>query len=357
MSMISERAAHRMRSVPTYKPGRALAGHATSKLSANESVLGPGPAVISAISHASRGISSYPTESAFLNQLAQSLQITPEQLLISNGSDEICFLIAQTLLDSSSIVVVSDPAYQIDATVSLIAGSDIRRVPIVNGVHDVEAMIASAHGASVIWFPNPHNPTGTIATSTQIRKLISSVPEDCLVVLDEAYRDYISPGFEPDVLSLLDEFPNLLIQRTLSKSWALAGVRLGYAMGDPSLIAQLRRVRAPFSVNALALVAGSAALGRPAWKDMTVARIRAGRELFENFLTEIGVEFLPSQANFVTVRIQHEHINSVLAPLGISTRPGDDLGLPGWTRITIGWAPTMALVRQAIHNLVRNNNN
>ena len=159
---------------------------------------------------------------------------------MSNGSDEICYLVATVFLGTGTTAVVSDPPYQIDATVSLISGADLVRVPLVNGRHDVAAMAQAAQSAQVVWLPSPHNPTGTASTTEEVAGLLAAVPETCLVVLDEAYRDYVDPEQRIDTTSLLSQFPHLVVQRTMSKSWALAGVRLGYAVGAPDVVGALR---------------------------------------------------------------------------------------------------------------------
>jgi histidinol-phosphate/aromatic aminotransferase/cobyric acid decarboxylase-like protein len=141
------------------------------------------------------------------------------------------------------------------------------------------------------------------------------------------------------------------VQRTLSKDWALAGLRAGYALGDPELIASLARARPPFSVNALALAAVEAGVGSQAWRAMVVARVREQRSILQAELVRLGVEHFPSQANFVTARLGPDAVAGALAGSGLVVRSGVDLGLPGWVRISIGWAPQMAVLRRALRTL------
>jgi histidinol-phosphate aminotransferase len=345
-------ASKRLAGVPTYHPGKASPGPATGKLSANESVLGPGPLVRRAIADAAEGVGGYPDEARLCRRLAQAIAIEESHILLSNGSDEICFLAATVFLGPGRTAVVGDPCYAIDATVTMISGAELVRIALVEGGHNLEAMAAAAVDSQVVWLPSPHNPTGVAVTPSDLDAFLEQVPETCLVVLDEAYRDFADQNLQTDTKRLLERFPNLLIQRTLSKSWSMAGLRLGYALGTPDVVSALRRVRAPFSVNAVALAAGNAALDEPAWQEMTISRAREGRTVLEEVFTRLGVEYYPSQTNFVTAKVPYDLIAPALASLGISVRAGEDLGMPGWTRFTIGWAPTMTALRETLRDVL-----
>jgi histidinol-phosphate aminotransferase len=339
--------------VPGYSPGRPSPGPAAGKLSSNEAPLGPPPVVRAALAAGAGQAARYPDEAGALAAVAAEAGVEPSRVLLTNGSDELCYLIATVFLRPGLIAVVGDPCYQIDATASLLAGATLRRVPLREGRHDVAAMARAAEGAAVVWLPSPHNPTGAAARPGDLDALLSQVPEDCLVVLDEAYRAFLDPAWRVDVTALLARHPNLLVQRTLSKDWALAGLRAGYGLGPTSLITALARVRPPFSVNAMALAAIEAAAGAPAWRAMAVARVREERARLEAELTRLGVEHFPSQANFVTVRLDPQLVAPALAGCGLVVRSGDDLGLPGWVRISVGWAPQMAQLRAVLRTLVR----
>ena len=353
MTVLGEIAATRLEGVPSYRPGKSLPGSTMGKLSANESSLGAGPVIRAAIARVSDHVGKYPDESRMLGLLADELGVDPDNILLSNGSDEICFLVASVFLGPGHVAVVGDPCYQIDATVSRIVGADVVRVPLIDGGHDLDAMAAECQQAQVVWLPSPHNPTGVALSPEGFGSFMARVPDTCLVVLDEAYRDYSDLQSRPDIAMLQAEHPNLIVQRTFSKSWAVAGLRLGYALGAADVVSALRRVRAPFSVNAAAIAAGEAAIAAPAWQDMAVARVQEGRRLLEAELTSLEIEFYPSQANFVTAHLDHALIAPRMAAEGISVRPGEDLGLPGWTRISIGWAPTMSTFRSVLRDVRR----
>ena len=345
-------AEERLLGVPGYSPGRPSPGLAAGKLSSNEAPLGPPPSVRAAVAKRAAQMARYPDETVALAAVAAEAGVDPARVLLTNGSDELCYLIATVFLSPGKTAVVGDPCYQIDATASLLAGAALRRVPLHDGRHDIGAMAEAADGAAVVWLPSPHNPTGAAARLGDLEALLSQVPEDCLVVLDEAYRAFADPDSRPDVAALLDVYPNLLVQRTLSKDWALAGLRAGYGLGAPELMRALRRVRPPFSVNAMALAAVEAAAGAPAWRAMAVARVREERAKLEAELARLGVEYVPSQANFVTARLDPARVAPALAGSGLVVRSGDDLGLPGWVRISIGWAPQMAQLRGVLRTLL-----
>ncbi len=357
------RALEKVADVPGYRRGRSAQGAgAGGKLSANESPFGPPPIVRAALAAAAENLNRYPEEDPVLDQLAEHLGIDVERLVLTNGSDELCYLLARLVLDDEpgdpgarrqGFAVVGDPCYQIDATASTLAGAPIVRVPLINGAHDLGAMARAAReGATLVWLPSPHNPTGVAVASDELVTFLDEVPGDCLVVLDEAYGGFTQCDDPNATLKLSEGRPNLLVQRTFSKDWGLAGLRVGYAVGDATLIGALRRARPPFSVNALALAAVSAVIGCKDWRASVVARIVEERALLESTLEELGVAFFPSEANFVTCALSFPDLRDALASEGLSVRDGADLGLPGWTRITVGWAPQMAALRDVLQHHV-----
>jgi histidinol-phosphate aminotransferase len=306
--------------------------------------------VLEAVAAALATLNRYPEQGAAVDALCTYVGVAPDRLVLTNGSDELCYLVADLLLGPGSVAVVGEPCYQIDATASILSGATLRRVPLLpDGGHDLDAMAGACTGASVVWLPSPHNPTGAACDPARLGRFLAEVPEDCLVVLDEAYRAFCDPEVRPDVLGLLASHPNLLVQRTLSKDWALAGIRVGYGIGPPPLVEALSRARPPFSVNALALAAVEAGAAGEHWRAMSVAMVRRERSRLERALSSLGVEFFPSQANFVTARLDLERVGPALSSSGTVVRPGADLGIPGWARISIGWPPQMAVLRGALY--------
>jgi histidinol-phosphate aminotransferase len=361
VTRLAEIADARLRGIPGYQPGQPSPGPASGKLSSNESPFGPAPGARATLAAAAAGGAAgrYPDEQQARRLLAAQAGVEPSQILLTNGSDEFCYLLASVFLGPGRPAVLGDPPYQIDATASLLAGAELRRVALRRsgphrGAHDLAAMAGAAAGAAVVWLPSPHNPTGVATRPAELAAFLASVPGDCLVVLDEAYRAFADRDWVPDVGQLLARYPNLVVQRTLSKDWALAGLRVGYALASPELIASLARARPPFSVNALALAAieGIAPSEEAAaWRAMTTARVREQRAILQAELARLGVEYFPSQANFVAARLDPGAVARALAGTGLVVRPGDDLGLPGWVRFSIGWAPQMAILRAALRRL------
>jgi histidinol-phosphate aminotransferase len=305
--------------------------------------------VLAALASPSLSVNRYPEQAAAVEAIAAWAGTTPEHVVLTNGSDELCYLVANLLLGPGRVAVLGEPCYQIDATASLLSGAELRRVPLgEDGSHDLRAMARASSGASVVWLPSPHNPTGAACRPEDIEELLGAVPDDCLVVLDEAYRAFADRDMQPDIGALLGRHPNLLVQRTLSKDWALAGLRVGYGIAAPELVEVIARSRPPFSVNAVALAALQAAAGNEAWRSMSIGRVRHERRLLQSALASGGVDHYPSQANFVTARLDAAVFGPALAATGTVVRAGEDLGLPGWVRISIGWAPQMAVLRDVL---------
>jgi histidinol-phosphate aminotransferase len=348
MTGLLEFANSRIATIEGYRPGRS-AGRAERKLSSNESPFGPSAAVRGAIAAAADSAHRYP-EAAELRQLvAATSRVAPEQVVLGNGSDELCYLIATLFIEPGASVVLSDPCYRIDEIVTRLHGGDPVFVPLHDGVHDLDAMAAAADGAALVWLPTPHNPTGRAVAPDAVAEFLASVPAHCLVVLDEAYRPYADPHLRPDVTALLERHPNLVVQRTFSKVYALAGLRIGYALAAPEVATALERIRPPFNVNVAGVAGARAALADDAWSDYVVELVRRERSKLEELLEELGWEHHASQANFVTFRPPDSGLLfSAFDTAGIAVRDGSDLGIAGWLRVSIGSPAQMAIVRGTI---------
>jgi histidinol-phosphate aminotransferase len=273
---------------------------------------------------------------------------------MTNGSDELCVFISR-LLGDGDVVVMGQPGYRMDEIVSVGAGAGVRRVPLRDGVHDIEAMVHAAHGARVLWLPNPHNPTGTAVGGARLRALLEGAPDDCLVVFDEAYREFMDAQLRADTVALVHDHPNLVVQRTFSKSAALAGLRVGFAVADPRVASVLEAFRPPFNVNQVALAAVHASLAHTEYAEYTVELIREQRALLEQELNGLGEGYWPSQTNFVTIA-SGEHsgeLHEALAEHVIVVRDGGDLGIPGYVRLSVGAPAQMLIVRQVLRQVFR----
>lgn len=353
VSVLPAAVQRRLATLRAYQPG-AAATTAAGKLSSNEAPLGPAPGVLSALAAAAASVNRYPSSGSLARTLASNEGIDEDQLILTNGSDELCYLIATLFIEPGARVVLSDPCYQIDELVSRLAHGEPAFVALqADGGHDLEAMATHAQDAAVLWLPSPHNPTGVAVHPAQLTQFLHSVPSSCLVVLDEAYRCYVDVGLRSESERLIAEHPNLIVQRTFSKAYALAGLRLGYGIGSTDVIAALNGIRPPFNVNAAAIAAAHAALQNPAWRDYAVELVRRDRDRLQETLVELGIEHFHSQANFVTLR-PHDLVGlkQALSDAGLVARDGADLGLQGWLRVSIGAPPEMATLRAVMRRMV-----
>jgi len=348
MSVLPATAKQRIAALRAYQPG-APARTSAGKLSSNEAPLGPAPGVRAAIARSAAQANRYPSAAALAELIAARTGLDGDQVVLTNGSDELCYLIATLFIEPGARVVLSEPCYQIDELVTRIQQGEPEFVPLIDGTHDLEAMAEASGDAAVVWLPTPHNPTGMAVDPDALERFLERVPPTCIVVLDEAYRSYVDLAVRPGSLELIESHPNLIVQRTFSKSYALAGLRLGCGLGSAEAIRALNGLRPPFNVNAAALEAGQAALENPAWRDYGVALVRRERARLEQTLAALGFEYFPSQANFVTFRAPElERLEAELLEAGLVVRDGADLGFDGWLRASIGAPPEMAVLRAVL---------
>ena len=353
VSALPTHARERLELLRSYRAGGA-AENPAGKLSSNESPLGPAPQVRLAIAAAAHEVNRYPDARGLETAVGIAEGVPSEQVILTNGSDELCYLIAALFMGPGSVVVLSDPCYQIDELVTRLHRGEPRLIPIrPDGGHDLMGLARAASDAAIVWLPTPHNPTGVAVEPDELIRFLDAVPESCLVVLDEAYRTYVAPELRPSTVELVTRYPNLLAQRTFSKSYALAGMRVGYGFGNPEVIEALKQIKPPFNVGSVSLAAAQAALESIAWRDYTVDLVRRERERFERTLVMLGVEHFPSQANFVTVRFDDlDRVQTALVAAGLSVRDGADLGMPGWVRISMGAPAVMAQLRAILEEIV-----
>lgn len=350
VSALPASAQKRLASLRAYRPG-AAATTAAGKLSSNEAPLGPAPAVRQAIANAADNAHRYPSADALASALAKRAGLGDEQVIVTNGSDELCYLIATLFLESGDRVVLSDPCYLIDELVTRVHRGSPVFVPLADGGHDLETVAREARTAVLVWLPTPHNPTGVAIEPAALERFLEQVPATCVVVLDEAYRCYADAAPRTLATALIVRHPNLIIQRTFSKAYALAGLRVGYGFGSPEVVRALNGIRPPFNVNVAAIAAAHAALENPAWRDYAVELVRRERARLQQTLTELGFEFFPSQANFVTFRAPDlSRLQRELLAAGLVARDGRDLGLSGWLRVSIGAPPQMATLRSVLRH-------
>jgi histidinol-phosphate aminotransferase len=313
------------------------------KLASNENPFGPSPLAVEAARLAADGVNRYPEAGAgtLRAKLAALHGVGAEQILVGAGSDETLYLLANTYLEAGRHAVMAQPAYGIHRISAAAAGATITGVPLVDGAHNVIAMGEAARAAGapgILYIANPHNPTGTIVPGEALEALLAIVPADWLIVVDEAYWHFVEPARQFSALTLLGRHPGLVVTRTFSKAYGLAGMRVGYAIAAAEVLEPVSRIRPPFNVAAPSLTAAAAALDDEGYLARTVASTLEARGVFCAGLDRLGLRYLPSQANFLLVASDDDPTRGwpgALAADAISVRPGETLGVPGWTRVSL----------------------
>jgi histidinol-phosphate aminotransferase len=326
--------------IDPYVPGAVPPNVAGAlKLASNENPFGPSPLAVAAAHASLDGVNRYPEAGAptLRAKLAARHGVSPDQVLVGSGSDEVLYLLAGVYLEPGRSAVMAAPPYGIHRISARYMGATITLVPLVDGVHDLPAMAAGAReagGPGVLYVANPHNPTGTVVSEAAIAALVDGVPADWLIVVDEAYHEFVSPAVRSTALDLLGRHPGLVVTRTFSKAYGLAGMRAGYAVAAAAVLEPVSRIRPPFNVGTPTLAAAAAALDDGAHLDRTVQRTAEARRALEAALDRLGLGYLPSQANFVLVE-DRDGWPAALAVDAIAVRPGANLGVPGWARISL----------------------
>jgi histidinol-phosphate aminotransferase len=319
------------------------------KLASNENPLGPSPAVRRAIETAASQLNRYPDGAAFhlREVLAEKLNVAADQITLGNGSNDILVMLAECFLTPSQSAIYDQYSFVIYRTAVQATGAEARVAPSLSSTsnqhlgHDLDAMAALIDASTrLVFIANPNNPTGTCLSSAELRKFLERVPPQVLVVLDEAYYEYaLGPDYE-NTLPWLAEFPNLIVVRTFSKAYGLAGLRVGYAVSSAELAELLNRVRQPFNVNVIAQAAAASALQDEAWVTSCQAQNRRGMQLLANGLDELGVPYIPSKANFLLAEFgaKSAECYEYLLRHGVIVRPVANYGLPEYLRISVGTA-------------------
>jgi len=349
-------AAPGIRRLAPYVPGkppeqleRELGITGSIKLASNENPLGPGPHAREALAAAIAGVGMYPDGSGHLlrARLATKHQVAIDQVTLGNGSNDVLVLLAETFLTPQDEAVYSQYAFAVYPIAVQASGAKARVAaanppdhPMPLG-HDPGAILAAIGAKTrIVFLANPNNPTGTWLTGPEFEALIRAIPSQVIVVLDEAYHEYSIGAGVPDGSAWLARHPNLVIARTFSKAYGLAGVRAGYALSHPDIADLLNRVRQPFNVSVVALAAAAAALDDREHVTATVALNREGLARLREGLTALGFEVLPSAANFLLCDLRRPAapLSAALLRRGVIVRPVVNYGLPNHLRISTGTA-------------------
>ena len=338
-----------IREIDAYKPGRPieevereLGIHAT-KLASNENPLGPSPMAVEAARRAMASSNWYPDGAGFYlrKKLSGQLGVEMERLILGAGSCELIDLVARTLLTPGDNAVSSEGSFPLYYTAVRATGEKLTLVPLRDFALDLDGIARATDSRTrVIYAANPNNPTGTIFTADEFEAFLARIPESALVVLDEAYFEYADrPGYSRS-LDLVRAGRNLMVLRTFSKVYGLAGMRVGYAAGPADLIAQMNKVRQPFNVSCASLAAAEAALDDLEHVSRSVENNRRGLAQLEAGLCAQGISYVPSAANFMLVHLGPEanHIADALLHLGVIVRPMAWMGFPEAIRVSVGTA-------------------
>ena len=323
------------------------------KLASNENPLGPGKKALTAIQAALPLLALYPDGSGFtLKQvLAEKYAVDVSQITLGNGSNEILELVARAFLTPEHEVVFSQHAFAVYPIVTQAVGATAVVVPALNYGHDLDAMLQAVNAKTrLVFIANPNNPTGTLLSQASLERFINALPDTCVCVLDEAYFEFVSSVESINSIDWLKKFPNLLITRTFSKAYGLAGLRMGYGLSSPEMADILNRVRQPFNNNTLALVAAEAALGDDEHLQQTITINALGMQQLTNGFKNLGLEWIPSAGNFVSVDLKQagQPIYEALLRKGVIVRPIGNYELPHHLRISIGTAAENQLFLQAL---------
>ncbi|NLO28206.1 MAG: histidinol-phosphate transaminase [Actinobacteria bacterium] len=314
------------------------------RLSANEIPWGPFPEVIEALKRAVEGLNRYPDGSCeeLRGLLAERLSVPEESFMFGNGSCELLMLLGQAFLSPSHHVVIPHPSFVMYRSIAMMNGAPFSAVHHRDLVYDLDAMLAAIRNdTSLLIVCNPDNPTGGYLEPPILRAFLDRIPEDVVVVLDEAYGEFVTSPARQESAVWLSEYPNLVILRTFSKIYGLAGLRIGYGIADRQVVQALDKVRQPFNVDSLAQIAASESLRRPERMEERRWQVAAERDRLASRLTDMGIGCRPSQANFLLVDVTDLRIPGPEAPQallerGVLTRSGYAMDCPGWIRVTIG---------------------
>ncbi|MBI3024659.1 MAG: histidinol-phosphate transaminase [Candidatus Tectomicrobia bacterium] len=335
-------------SLTPYVPGRTMEEvareHGLSegrivKLASNENALGPSPAALRALQGAAGKLHRYPDSAArdLRTKLAGKLGVKAGQVFVGNGGDDVLSVLARTFLNDGEEVIIPAPTFSPYAHVSRVMGAQVVTSPLRGfraDLGDVRARVTER--TKIVFLCSPNNPTGAIVPARDLIPFLEGLPPRVLVLLDEAYGDFVEDPEFPDSVSLAGRHP-VIVLRSFSKIYGLAGLRVGFGVGDEGLIGYMDRVREPFNVNLLAQAAAAAALDDEEFRQRAIETVREGRRRLYTAFRRMELDYLESQANFIFVRVgDGDAVFEALMRQGVIVRPGSVFGCPEWVRVTVG---------------------
>lgn len=336
-------------SIPVYVPGkpidevkRELGLDKVIKLASNENPFGFSPKVKEAVLEALEEANQYPDGNSTLlkEAIAQKYGILPEMVLPTCGSDEMIDLIAKTFIDKGDEVVMSEITFSRYFATSQMMGAVIRKIPLKNLTYDMEGFKKAVNAnTKIVWLCNPNNPTGTIVSEKELLEFLEDVPPTTLVVYDEAYSEFVShPDYPKNSLKLLKKYKNVLLLKTLSKAYGLAGLRLGYTIGDPELLSAINRIRNPFNVTLLTQAAGIAAIRDEEFLAKVVANNNEGKNYIYEEFDKMGLEYAKTETNHIIFNAKMDSgiVFNELLKRGVIIRPIAGFNPDTWLRVSLG---------------------
>ena len=346
---LSELAPEYIRAIAPYQGGKPISELAREmglneddiiKLASNENPLGISPKAQMAIDDAIADIARYPDGNSFAlrDAVSKKFNVSANQIVFGNGSNDILELAARAFLGKESEAIYSQHAFAVYPLVTQAVGAKGVVIPAKHFAHDLDGFAkAISPKTKLIFIANPNNPTGTLIQKDALRAFIHAVPGDVLILLDEAYDEYLSAENKSEAISWLKEFPNLIISRTFSKAYGLAGLRVGFGLMHADIADMLNRVRQPFNVNSLAQVAAIASLADEDFVARSYAANKAGMAQLVQSFKKLGLEYIPSHGNFVSFKIANAaQVNQKLLQNGVIVRPIANYEMPDYLRVSVG---------------------
>jgi histidinol-phosphate aminotransferase len=338
-----------IRAIAPYQPGKPISELARElgldpdgiiKLASNENPLGVSPLAMQAMREALADIARYPDGNGFelKHALAQRYGVDMAQIVLGNGSNDVLELAARAFLTPGLEAIYSQHAFAVYPLATQAVGATGVEVPARDFAHDLDAMLKTVSPRTrLVFLANPNNPTGTLIRSAALLAFLRTLPSTVIVVLDEAYNEYLPDDLKADSIGWLGQFPNLIITRTFSKAYGLAGLRVGYAFAHAGIADLMNRVRQPFNVNSISLAAATAGLGDREFVRRSYELNQSGMQRITQGLTRLGLTYIPSFGNFVSFRVKDAAgVFQRLLQRGVIVRPIASYGMPDHLRVTIG---------------------
>ena len=340
-------------SIAPYQPGKPISELAREigldessiiKLASNENPLGTSPLALEAMENALNEVMRYPDGNGFelKNSLSKKYVVNSDQIILGNGSNDVLELAARVFLNPGTSAVFSQHAFAVYPLVTQATGATGIVVPAKNYGHDIDAMLdAITPDTRIVFIANPNNPTGTFVPAPDVLRFLEHIPRDVLVILDEAYNEYLPDTSRVDTIKWLNIFPNLLITRTFSKIYGMAGVRIGFGLAHAQLSGLMNRIRQPFNVNSIGLAGALAAINDTEFVKRSYALNQAGMLQITTGLRQLGLTYIPSYGNFLSFKVENGKTAAVyqyLLQKGIIVRPIGIYEMPEFLRVTVGLA-------------------